>query len=184
MSRHKSETDIRVHIYSVKTGNWKRLGDCSHAGVYSNGALHWLAFESLRSSLPKGIVSLDLEKETYGKVFQLPKYEEGGKNDLTLGVLGEWFCVLCDHGSHADVWAMKDYGVQDSWTKLVSIPCHNHLGRHFISSPLCISNDGKSLLTNWLRWVVFDCINGACSEIQDFDGYLEACIVVESLASP
>nr|GEX51238.1 hypothetical protein [Tanacetum cinerariifolium] len=131
MSRHKSETDIRVHIYSVKTGNWKRLGDCSHAleptttGVYSNGALHWLAYKSLRSSLPKGIVSLDLKKETYGKVFQLPKDEEGGKNDLTLGVLGEWFCVLCNHGSHADVWAMKDYGVEDSWTKLVSIPCHN-----------------------------------------------------------
>ncbi|PWA83399.1 F-box associated interaction domain-containing protein [Artemisia annua] len=150
------KTDSRVHIYSVKTGNWKRLGDCSHAihsnghGKFSNGALHWLTYESLGSSFTQRIVSLDLEKETYGEVLQ-PEYDEGDKT-LGLGVLGERLCVLCNYReSHADVWVMKVYGVKDSWSKLVSIPCQTDLGMHYISMPLCISNDGKVLLGNWWK---------------------------------
>ncbi|GJU38532.1 F-box associated domain containing protein [Tanacetum coccineum] len=78
----RTDIIIRVQIYSVKTRNWKRLGYCSHdiqsiaTGVYSNGALHWTAFENRWSSLKHRIASLDLEKEIYGEALQ-PKYDEG-----------------------------------------------------------------------------------------------------------
>nr|GEX31256.1 hypothetical protein [Tanacetum cinerariifolium] len=89
----QSKTDIRVQIHSVKTGNWKRLGDCSHA-----------------------IHSTNPVKETYGEVSQ-PEYDEGDKT-LDLGVLCEWLCVLCNYRkSRVDVWAMKVYGAKDSLTK-------------------------------------------------------------------
>ncbi|GKD13648.1 nucleotide-binding alpha-beta plait domain-containing protein [Tanacetum coccineum] len=204
----RTDIIIRVQIYSAKTRNWKRLGYCSpDTGVYSNGALHWTAFENRWSSLKQRITSLDLEKEIYGEALQ-PEYDEGDKlNDL--GVWGEWLCVLCMYFKNfddlsvmkVDVWAMKVYGMKDSWTKLVSIP-HQYLWMQHISRPLCISNDGKVLLSHrlkWfvhdcvnsscleidlLKWFVHDCVNSSCLEIQNFDRYHEACIVVQSLVSP
>ncbi|GJX88537.1 hypothetical protein Tco_0340551 [Tanacetum coccineum] len=135
------------------------------------------------------IASLDLEKEIYGEALQ-PEYDEGDKL-IDLGVWGEWLCVLYMYFEifddlsvmKVDVWAMKVYGMKDSWTKLVSIP-HQYLWMQHISRPLCISNDGKELLSDRLKWFVHDCVNSSCLEIQNFDRYHEACIVVQSLVSP
>ncbi|GKD09082.1 hypothetical protein Tco_1188767 [Tanacetum coccineum] len=155
----RTDIIIRVQIYSVKTRNWKRLA------------------------------SLDLEKEIYGEALQ-PEYDEGDKL-IDLGVWGEWLCGLYMYFKNfddlsvmkVDVLAMKVYGVKDSWTKLVSIP-HQYLWMQHISRPLCISNNGKVLLSDRLKWFVHDCMNSSCSEIQNFDRYHEACIVVQSLVSP
>ncbi|KAI3523636.1 hypothetical protein L1887_01909 [Cichorium endivia] len=149
--RNGAKYDTKVKIYSLKTGNWKKIGDFPHgiplddSGKFSNGALHWAASQDFGSSYSWTIVSLDLTTETYGEILQ-PVYDEGDK-DLTLGALGEWLCVLCNYrGSHADVWVMKVYGVKDSWTKLVSLPYLTDPGRDQFSVPLCITNDGKVLL--------------------------------------
>ncbi|PWA99213.1 reverse transcriptase domain, Reverse transcriptase zinc-binding domain protein [Artemisia annua] len=113
-----------------------------------------------------------------------PPESQKGNMDLSLGVLGEWLSVLCNyHESRADVWTMKTYGVKDSWTKLVSIPCQTDLGMHYISMPLCISNDGKVLLRRLFKWFVYDCTNSSWSEIQNF-GRFQSRTVVESLVSP
>lgn len=92
-------------------------------GKFLNGALHW-GFYNLGkdlSSFSWTIVSVDLAKETYVEVLQ-PVYDEG-KRALTLGTLTERLCVLCNYPRvRADVWVMKVYGVEDSWTKLISIP--------------------------------------------------------------
>lgn len=59
--------DNIVHIYSLKTGKWKRIGDLTH-GIpvtkyikYVNGALHWAVCNDLE---PWTVVSLDLSNET------------------------------------------------------------------------------------------------------------------------
>ncbi|PWA83181.1 F-box associated interaction domain-containing protein [Artemisia annua] len=162
-------------IYSVKAGSWKKIGrfPCAYPSndvKFLNGALHWGAGDVGSGSWH--IVSLDLGKETYGEVLQ-PEYDEGSKI-LTLGVWGEWL--------------MKVYEVKDSWTKLLSIPHlndQNSIPLYVeIHAPLCISNDGKLLLQLGKMLVVYDCINGSCSMIQNFDGFLNACIVVGSLISP
>ena len=178
-------------IYSLKAGSWKEI-DCfpsvnpANDGKFLNGALHWVTGDA--SSGSEDIVDLDLGKETYGEVLQ-PEYNEGSKR-LTLGILGECLCVLCNYYENlvVDVWVMKVYGVKDSWTKLASI---SHLKDQFsfrsyipFHVPLCISNDGKLLLQFWTKLVVYDCINGSYSEIQNLDGFVGACIVVESLISP
>ncbi|XP_076948076.1 F-box/kelch-repeat protein At3g23880-like [Bidens hawaiensis] len=137
-----------VKIYSLKGGNWKNAflhGFQFHVdyGKLCNGALHWAASRS--SSYPWTIVSFDLGNETCGEVLQ-PVYDAGRK-DLRLGSLKEWLCVLCSYrGISADVWVMKDYGVKDSWTKLVFIPYFSHPLMDQRLMPLCISNNGKLLL--------------------------------------
>ncbi|CAK9141467.1 unnamed protein product [Ilex paraguariensis] len=65
-----------------------------------------------------------------------------------LGVLGEYLCILCQHGNLADVWVMKEYGKSDSWSKIATMSswmypelCHQY------ETPFCISKDGTLLLS-------------------------------------
>ncbi|GJR49527.1 F-box associated domain containing protein [Tanacetum coccineum] len=173
----------RVNIYSLKTGKWKIIGDFSYeypfdgCGIFSNGALHWVAYSD--SPRTERIVSLDLAKETYGVVLQ----PEGGKN-LSLGVLGECLCGLCYYyGSHADLWVMKVYGVKDSWTKLASFPYLTHPWIDMYPVPLFISNDGNVLIRCATDLVIY---NSKDSSFEYFDRCCKDCVVVvvESLVSP
>ncbi|PWA79220.1 F-box associated interaction domain-containing protein [Artemisia annua] len=188
---YQTRTYWGTMIYSLKAGSWKEIGrfPCLSAfndGKFLNGALHWAAGDGWTESMD--IVSLDLGKETYGEVMQ-PEHDGKGDKTLALGVLGEWLCLLCNYieSRAVVVWVMV-YGAKDSWTKLASISHPND--RNVIPSymkfhdPLYISNDGKLLLQLGNMLVVYDCINGSYSEIQNFDGIRDACIVVESLISP
>nr|XP_043640119.1 F-box/kelch-repeat protein At3g23880-like [Erigeron canadensis] len=186
-SGHKYDT--KVKIFSMKAGNWKKLGDfpqgipLDDSGKFSSGALHWAASRDFGSAYSWTIVSLHLANGTYGQVSQ-PVYDEGDK-DLNLGALGEWLCVLCNYRGHrADMWVMKDYGVNESWTKLVSIPYLTDPGRDQYSVPLCISKDGKVLLQFGSKLFAYDSRNRSFSEVENFDECLEACTYVESLVSP
>ncbi|XP_071697516.1 F-box/kelch-repeat protein At3g23880-like [Rutidosis leptorrhynchoides] len=183
------ECDTKVKIYSLRTGNWKEVGDFPHKsllnddGKFSNGALHWAVWRYFGSSYSWTIVSVDLGNESYGEVPQ-PVYDEG-KKDLSLGVLGENLSVVCVYrGKCADVWVMKVYGEQDSWTKLVSVPYMTDPGRHQYSAPLFFSNDGKVLLRFGSKLVVYDSKNSLLLEIQNFDKCVQAYPFVESMVSP
>lgn len=187
--KDRARYDTVVKIYSLKIGNWKKIGCFPHgiplddSGKFSNGALHWAASCDFGSSYSWTIVSLDLANESFGEVVQ-PVYDEGDK-DLSLGVLGEWLTVLCNYrGDRADVWVMKDYGVKDSWTKLVSVPYLTDPGRDQFSVPLFISKDKKVLLQFGSKLVVYDSKSRLLSGIDNFDECLEAYTFVESLVSP
>nr|XP_043629743.1 F-box/kelch-repeat protein At3g23880-like [Erigeron canadensis] len=179
-----------VKIYSLKTGNWKHIGDFPQgyllnvSGVFLNGYLHWMATHrgATRLNYPCTIVSLNLANETYGEVSQ-PVYDEDDKV-LTLGALGEWLCVFCNYRlvTRADISVMKVYGVQDSWTKLVSVSYpFNFDSPHYLS--FFISNDGTILLQS--RWDLVVCYSnhGSSSKIKYFDRCDYATTFVESLVS-
>ncbi|GJR49528.1 F-box associated domain containing protein [Tanacetum coccineum] len=59
----------RVNIYSLKTRKWKIIGDFSYeypfdgCGIFSNGALHWVAYSD--SPRTERIVSIDLAKDPF-----------------------------------------------------------------------------------------------------------------------
>ena len=60
------------------------------------------------------ILSLDLEKESYQQLL-LPDFENGS---WTLGVVRDCLCVFATSDMFWDVWIMKEYGNEKSWTKL------------------------------------------------------------------
>nr|GEU48084.1 ARID DNA-binding domain-containing protein [Tanacetum cinerariifolium] len=120
------DVDYKMIIYNPSTiiwnelsALWKKVGInwihgivsvlLNGCGKFLNGALHWVMLDS---SNRWRIVSLDLAKDKYGKVFQ-PEYDGEGHNALTLGVLGELLCILCNYSeSHVvDVWVMKVCGL-------------------------------------------------------------------------
>ncbi|KAK1435365.1 hypothetical protein QVD17_01126 [Tagetes erecta] len=186
-----SETCIR--ICSLKSGKWKDInGDfrfvcpLDEPGKFSNGALHWAFMAPSKDPMSNyswNIFSVDLANETCGEVLQ-PVYDEG-HTDLTLGTLREWLCVLCNYNDiRADVWVMKVYGVKDSWTKLVSVPCLSHPRTYQFPVPLCVSSDGKILLHIGKKLIVYDLKSCSFSDDRNFDECYEVCTFVDSLVSP
>ncbi|XP_055961550.1 F-box protein CPR1-like isoform X2 [Mercurialis annua] len=95
-----------------------------YMGVLVNGTLHWLVdtFYDDGRSARHVIMGLDLETEEFQEVSH-PGRNESFDIDMYIGVLGTWLCVFVDHSKAGiDVWVMKEYRVQESWTKLFMIP--------------------------------------------------------------
>ncbi|KAL8485732.1 hypothetical protein ACS0TY_027861 [Phlomoides rotata] len=118
-----TRTFVRVpysvsQVYTLGTGEWRSLGEAPFAydsrsmGLFFKGNLHWL-IQDLEG--PELISCFDLEKETFQP---FPPPFPGRKLQGSLGVLKDCLC-LCDNTSTFDIeiWLMKEYGVEKSWTK-------------------------------------------------------------------
>ncbi|CAH9071855.1 unnamed protein product [Cuscuta europaea] len=183
--------ETEVMLYSLSSDSWRRIGDfkggvlLNDAGKYVKGKIHWAARSSSSLTSSWEIVYLDLSKEVYGKVSH-PDYGEGSY-DLTLGVVCGDLCVLCQYeNAHMDLWVMKEYGVAESWTKMVTIPRLDEPKDKSFCSSLCIADTGDVVLLCGSTIVVYDPKTKALRypEIANFGDILEAETYVESLVSP
>ncbi|KAI8537932.1 hypothetical protein RHMOL_Rhmol09G0062600 [Rhododendron molle] len=183
-----------VMVYTLRTDSWRQIGGfsfgvtCNVFGNFLNGSLLWLVcVDNSGPGYSYVVVSLDLEKETYGEVSQ-PNYGYAESSlDLELCVLESCLGMLCRSSkNHTDVWIMKEYGKIDSWTKLFTIrdvakPCS-----HTISTPLCISKNGELLILYGQHLSVYSPKNGTFRNlvIQNANNCKQICTYVESLVSP
>ncbi|XP_050229371.1 F-box protein CPR1-like [Mercurialis annua] len=93
------------------------------------------------------LMGLDLVTEEFQ---QVPR-NESDDIDMYIGVLETWLCVFV-HDFKAgkpeiDVWVMKDYEAQESWTKLFTIPYDVLSGNNCqIAASLGISKTGLEVL--------------------------------------
>ncbi|KAG5549748.1 hypothetical protein RHGRI_014898 [Rhododendron griersonianum] len=138
---------LEVKVYTLRTNSWRRIGDSPHGrpyyclrpGVFVNGAFHW------KLDTNRLIVSLNLVKETYGEFLE-PEYQDGGSY-VMLGAFSGCLCVLYDyHRTCADLWVLKEYGIRESWTKLVVVPYATSPSHLKFTIPVCILKNGKVLL--------------------------------------
>ncbi|GAU16390.1 hypothetical protein TSUD_117390 [Trifolium subterraneum] len=114
----------QVSVYTLGSNSWRRIQDLisnvevfpSHntPGVFASGTINWVT----RDALGRHIVSLDLEKESYRKISK-PNMET---NRWTLGSLRDCLCIFATTKMYVDVWIMKTYENEESWTKLYHIP--------------------------------------------------------------
>lgn len=109
------------HVYTLGTSSWRGIGgvpfayNCRSVGQFFNGNLHWVIQDLAGSEL---ISCFDVEKETF-QPFPFPFPGELHSRTLhSLGVITGCLC-LCDNTSDSEIviWVMKEYGVQNSWTK-------------------------------------------------------------------
>ncbi|XP_050229151.1 F-box/kelch-repeat protein At3g23880-like [Mercurialis annua] len=140
----------KVKVYSLRSPRWKKIGSFAYGvpttlGTYVDGTLNWLVRYEGDSEEMKVVVSFDLAKETYKLVMQ-PDYVQLGHGRI-LGVLDGCLCVRCNYDDvRADFWVMKQYGVKESWVKLVSIPYFGHPSSFKrYSVPLGIADNGEVL---------------------------------------
>ncbi|XP_057426581.1 F-box/kelch-repeat protein At3g23880-like [Lotus japonicus] len=149
-----------TRLYTFGESYWTTIQDLPfdpnnlcECQIFVNGNLHWLT-NRRDGSLKLVIISFDVEKETYGEVLLPPKLD-GKIRDLDLHVSNNYLYVWqFSHKSNYVLWLMKEYGVQESWTKLMIIPRKSfHISRSHICgysdpllSPLCILGNGVVVL--------------------------------------
>ena len=73
----------------------------------------------------------------------------------TLVVLMDSLCCCHDfHGTDFIIWQMKEFEVEESWTQFLkicylSLPIDYDAVRGFVLFPLCLSEDGNTLIVVW-----------------------------------
>ncbi|XP_062153261.1 F-box/kelch-repeat protein At3g06240-like [Alnus glutinosa] len=123
-----------VEIYTLRTGIWRCITapgppyfirDWS-SSVFVNGALHWPANTPLwQGAFRNVIVWFNMKDEAFGEV-GMPKSLQG-LEDLNVSVaLVDGLLALvprnsCGNEASQAVWVMKEYGTEESWSKLFDI---------------------------------------------------------------
>ncbi|KAJ4971824.1 hypothetical protein NE237_004923 [Protea cynaroides] len=145
-------THIDIWVYTLRTNSsWRLIEGTTymihpHNHALVNGAIHWIA-----SGMPGYLIlllSFDFEDEKF-RLLSLPKIFRREDTLHPMGLVESGgFLSLChwkDDGNF-DVWIMKDYGDERSWTKQFSImePTLSGIGDFFI--PLCILKNDKVVL--------------------------------------
>lgn len=199
-----SGPESQVKVYSLRANSWRMIQefpygpDYNEPGKFVSGALIWSA---MRTEITNGssmsfwwlIIALDLKTETFS---ELPKPVENTGLNRLLGTFQGCVSILANYqGFHADLWVMKEYGVPESWTKLLTIPYvpypwplsrHNFRHNFPYYRSLCSSKNGEILMVFHSRLILYDSKNNAFRYpmIHHLSCCVKADIYAESLVSP
>ena len=116
----------QMEVCTLGSKRWRNIGDFPYSfskvefdgfNCSLNGALHWLVQPHNKTTF---ICQFDIENEQF-KSFPGPPVKNLLKvNHMHLGFSGG-FLYLCEKlftsYYYVDIWVMKDYGVEQSWTK-------------------------------------------------------------------
>jgi len=185
---HNIEKEVNIH--TLGTDYWRKIQDLpydninSPPGIFVSDTVNWFRYDDTCTDI---IVSLDLEKESYQTLWS-PLQDIKFKVFNTLGVLRDCLCIL-SHPliSHkfSHFWIMKEYGNEQSWTKLFSIP-HIEDGIYYHCNALYISEDDQVVLEFLLKTgikkslLIYDSLNNTSKipQIQNIDYWLISKIYV------
>ncbi|KAI5440999.1 hypothetical protein KIW84_010454, partial [Lathyrus oleraceus] len=132
-----------------------------NGGVYLNNSLNWFAFRDMTYfdydweyfTIDKFvIISLDLGTETFKQLMPPKVFDEVQLSMPTLSALMD--CLCFSHHSNGDnfvIWQMREFGVEESWTKLLKFSYEHLLPwflffRYIPLLPLYIFENGDALI--------------------------------------
>ncbi|XP_062013841.1 F-box/kelch-repeat protein At3g23880-like [Rosa rugosa] len=128
---------VDVHVFSLRANVWKVIkapssltGSIDGQGTLSNGAIHWVNYpidgKMDRTLFDPTMVAFNLAEEEFRQV-PLPvlNQNEGGmylnlRHVRIQILLGGCLCVWSrDLYANSEFWVMREYGVPESWVKLI-----------------------------------------------------------------
>ncbi|MBA0795262.1 hypothetical protein Gohar_006149, partial [Gossypium harknessii] len=116
-------------------------------GFLANNVLHLLAFKTPESS-KRDLVGFDLRSEEFSLV-ELPDFCLDENIYFDVKAMGGYLCLSATYWELgdivADVWIMKEYGVKESWVKLMSSTYPDLLLCSPSEVPLAFSKNAKGL---------------------------------------
>ncbi|XP_050229026.1 F-box protein CPR1-like [Mercurialis annua] len=161
-----SEDFLRVMIYSVKNNSLRRIDDLHSpvpyaydyeiSGVLVGFVLHWVAHpRGVVSAYHNFILAFDLRDETFHQVPQ-PRDMIDVENKVfdVVSELGGCLSISYRYQGRVDIWIMKEYGIEDSWTKLVSLHSRENFSLFYRLKPLCYSKEGDKVLLDYNKGTV------------------------------
>ncbi|KEH43629.1 F-box associated protein [Medicago truncatula] len=167
-----SECKVISYSYTFGDNSWKTLENfpgnpCTDVGKSVSGTLNWIVSKDSVDFNKEVILSFDLVKETYREVL-LPQHDGYHECYHELSVLSNCLCVCFDNSNESCwvVWMMKEYGIIESWTKLMIIPYEklicNYLWPQPSVEPLLVSENGVVLqqITMSFQLVLYNINNG------------------------
>jgi F-box interacting protein len=114
-----------LEVYTIGDDSWKSIGPAPKYpeqsfpsfSTFFNGVMHWVCDDK---NGPGYIITFDFESEKFGTLppphrFVIEPVSE--RNKIMIGVLGEFLCL----SHNLELWVMKKYGVQESWSKVYAI---------------------------------------------------------------
>ncbi|OMO64838.1 hypothetical protein COLO4_31811 [Corchorus olitorius] len=130
------ENGISVDLYSLKKNQWQTIAPPDfvrnpneRAMVLVNGVVHWVASDYGQQGREFWVLGFDLSNETF-KRFVLPESLRisslRSRIDLHVREHGSSISVIKVDGtdswySRTQIWVMKEYGVAETWAKILSI---------------------------------------------------------------
>jgi hypothetical protein len=134
-------------------------------GIYVSGTINWLAIRNNEVYDWKSItidqfviISLDLGKETYRQLLPPRGFDRVPHVEPSISVLMDCLCFSHNiKGKYFVIWQMKEFGVEESWTRLLkidhlSLPYLFHQDYYCYDStqlfifPLYLSENGNKLI--------------------------------------
>lgn len=113
--------------------------------VFANGALHWLVSEKPARKGEFLIAAFNVSKDELRLVPNPDIVKENVKVDLA--ILGGCVCMVCNYPKkNVDIWVMKSYGVQESWSKLISTSDVKLIEELDFLRPIVYDKSGKEVL--------------------------------------
>ncbi|KAK9919471.1 hypothetical protein M0R45_028063 [Rubus argutus] len=115
-------------IWSLAQPSWKSLAAVLPVdnfwphwkAVFVRGAVHWLHTCNVTGKV-RSIVMFDMSSELFGEIMIPQVLGE----DATISRYNNSLAIFESHGviqeKQLDMWVMKEYGVADSWVKLITI---------------------------------------------------------------
>ncbi|KAK7843211.1 f-box protein [Quercus suber] len=140
----------QVEVYTLGTEKWRNIGDLPYSFPKSeyisicdslNGALHWLVQPHNNTTF---ICHFDIENERFKPFPGPPVQDLSSVRHMHLGVSGG-FLYLCEKfltSYSVEIWVMKDYGVEQSWTKEFVISNAEWINSIWNRGPVQILNYG------------------------------------------
>ncbi|GER41950.1 F-box and associated interaction domains-containing protein [Striga asiatica] len=151
------EHESHAMIYSSRANSWKPLSwpgadTGGQEGKFLNGSIHWYVEVSAGR---RDIVSLNLSTETFTRL-PIPPEDFGNCNSfggVVVGVFGGCLAICRVNRAGIVVWVMKEYGVGESWAKVVEAPFPVDPLEHgfLVPRPLFVSVDARTMLINYGR---------------------------------
>ncbi|KAK9285717.1 hypothetical protein L1049_024916 [Liquidambar formosana] len=122
-----------AEVYTLGTASWRCIGYAPHSPngsvlpTFLNGAIHWSCDKSDSSDF---IIAFDFDNEEFYVVPPPIHFGKKQKREIYRRPIGVLLGCLCltdapSYGDHLDIWVMKDYAVQESWTKEFVIPLYS-----------------------------------------------------------
>ncbi|XVF28012.1 hypothetical protein REPUB_Repub14bG0159100 [Reevesia pubescens] len=156
--------NYEVKIYSLKSDSWRKITRVPSYlrfmfqffyhllhrrgyGVLADGVLHWVMPPRIEFGMLRNrIVGFDLGTEEFIEVPQ-PELCADRNYLLDVGVLEGCLCAICSYDQvSVDVWVLKEYGVKDSWTRLLSVQKPRAINTSTFLKPLAYSKHRDKVL--------------------------------------